>query len=176
MCSVDYGHRPHTVLAPAVSRASHHVVPPQRNHLPTLRAITQQHRLTRLAAVRTAWPPPHVAQSSGRRRRRAPRKRVEGGWWSTFSWPQLRRCLGMCTGQLRRARQLIRTTVLPSFTHHHYVRTPQCLQQLLSSLFRRACAAGLLLRLPTSQPEQATAGSAAAGHAGGQEATCRGRS
>ena len=63
---------------------------------------------------------------------------------------------------------------LPSFTHHHYVRTPRCLQQLLSSLFRRARAAGLLLRLPTSQPELATAWSAAAGHAGGQEATCRG--
>ena len=69
---------------------------------------------------------------------------------------------------------LFGTTVLPSFTHHHYVRTPRCLQQLLSSLFRRARAAGLLLRLPTSQPELATAWSAAAGHAGGQEATCRG--
>ena len=115
-------------------------------------------------------------QSSGRRRRRARRKRVEGGWWSTFSWPQLRRCLGMCTDHARRARQLIRTTVLPSLTHHHYVHTPRCLQQLLSSLFRRARAAGLLLRLPTSQPELATAWSAAAGHAGGQEATCRGRS
>ena len=113
-------------------------------------------------------------QPSGRRRRRARRKRVEGGWWSTFSWPQLRRCLGMCTDHARRARQLIRTTVLPSFTHHHYVRTPRCLQQLLSSLFRRARAAGLLLRLPTSQPTLATAWSAAAGHAGGQEATCRG--
>ena len=65
---------------------------------------------------------------------------------------------------------------IASFTHHHYVRTPRCMQQLLSSLFRRARAAGLLLRLPTSQPEQATAWSAAAGHAGGQEATCRGRS
>ena len=113
-------------------------------------------------------------QSSGRRRRRARRKRVEGGWWSTFSWPQLRRCLGMCTDHARRAHQLIRTTVLPSFTHHHYMRTPRCLQQLLSSLFRGARAAGLLLRLPTSQPELATAWSTAAGHAGGQEATCRG--
>ena len=51
----------------------------------------------------------------------------------------------------------VRTTVLPSLTHHHYVRTPRCLQQLLSSLFCRARTAGLLLRLPTSQPEQATA-------------------
>ena len=29
---------------------------------------------------------------------------------------------------------------LPSLSHHHYVRTPRCLQQLLSSLFRRARA------------------------------------
>ena len=64
---------------------------------------------------------------------------------------------------------------LPSLTTIT-VRAPRSLQQLLSSLFRRARAAGLLLRLPASQPEQATAGSAAAGHAGGQEATCRGRS
>ena len=82
----------------------------------------------------------------------------------------------MCMDHDRRARQLIRTNVLPSFTHQHYVRTLWCLQQLLSSLFRRVRAAGLLLRLPTSQPEQVTAWSAAAGHAGGQEATCRGRS
>ena len=80
------------------------------------------------------------------------------------------------TTPLRCAHQLIRATVLPSLTHHHYVRTPRCLQLLLISLVRRACAAGLLLRLPASQPEQATAGSAAVGHAGGQEATCRGRS
>ena len=52
--------------------------------------------------------------------------------------------------------------VLPSHTHHHYVRTPRCMQLLLTNLPRRAHAAGLLLRLPTSQPEQATASSAAA--------------
>ena len=69
-----------------------------------------------------------------------------------------------------RARQLIRTTVLPYLTHHHYVRTPRCLQLLLISFFRRARATGLLLRLPTSQSEQATARSAAAGHVGGREA------
>ena len=63
---------------------------------------------------------------------------------------------------------------LPSLTHHHYLRTPRCLQLLLISLVRRARAAGLLLRLPASQAEQATARSAAAGHAGGQEATCPG--
>ena len=81
----------------------------------------------------------------------------------------------MCTDHTSHARQLIRTTVLPSLTHHHYVRTPRCLQQLLSSLFRRACAAGLLLRLPASQPEQATARSAVADHVGGEEAARRGR-
>ena len=74
------------------------------------------------------------------------------------------------------ARQLFRTTVLPSLTHHHYVRTPRCLQLLLISLFRRARAAGLLQRLPASQSEQATARSVAAGHVGGQEAACRGQS
>ena len=116
------------------------------------------------------------AQSSGRRRRRAPPKRVDGGWWSTLSQPQRRRCLGMCTDHARCARQLIRTTVLPSLTHHHYVRTPRCLQLLLISLVRRARAAGLLLRLPASQVEQATARSAAAGHVGGREAAYRGRS
>ena len=73
------------------------------------------------------------------------------------------------------AQQLIRTTILPSHTHHHYVRTPRCMQLLLTSLPRRARAAGLLLRLPASQPEQATASSAAAGHVGGEEAACRGR-
>ena len=93
-----------------------------------------------------------------------------------FFRPQRRCCLGMRTDHARRARQLIRTTVLPSYTHHHYVRTSRCPCLLLISLFRRARAAGLLLRLPASQPEQATAGLAAAGHAGGQEATCRGRS
>ena len=82
----------------------------------------------------------------------------------------------MCTDHARRAQQLIRTTVLPSHTHHHYVRTPRCLQLLLISLFRRARAAGLLLRLPASQSEQATARSVAAGHVGGQEAACRGQS
>ena len=53
------------------------------------------------------------------------------------------------------------------------MRTLRCLQLLLTSHPRRARAAGLLLRLPTSQPEQATptAWSAAAGHADGQEAT-----
>ena len=55
------------------------------------------------------------------------------------------------------ARKLIRTTVLPSNTHNHYVRTLRCLQLLLTSLPRRARAAGLLLRLPASQSEQATA-------------------
>ena len=60
-------------------------------------------------------------------------------------------------------------------TSYHYVRTPRCLQQLLSSLFRRACAAGLLLRLPASQAEQATARSAEADHVGGEEAARRGR-
>ena len=103
-------------------------------------------------------------------------KQLTGGWCSTFSWPQLRRCLGMCTDHARRAHQLIRTTVLPSHTHHHYVRTPRCLQLLLISLVRRARAAGLLLRLPASQVEQATARSAAAGHVGGREAAYRGRS
>ena len=70
---------------------------------------------------------------------------------------------------------LIRTTVLPSHTHHHYVRTLRCLQLLLTSLPRRARAAGLLLRQPASQPEQATARSAVADHVGGEEAACRGR-
>ena len=49
------------------------------------------------------------------------------------------------------------------------------MQLLLTNLPRRAHAAGLLLRLPASQPEQATASSAAAGHVGGEEAACRGR-
>ena len=77
--------------------------------------------------------------------------------------------------QVTVARKLIRTTVRPSHTHHHYVRTPRCLQLLLTSLPRRARAAGLQLRLPASQPEQAAARSAAAGHVGGEEAACRGR-
>ena len=70
------------------------------------------------------------------------------------------------------SRKLIRTTVLPSHTHHQYVHTSRCLQLLLISQPRRARAAGLLLRLPASQPEQATAGSAAAGRVGDQEAAC----
>ena len=73
------------------------------------------------------------------------------------------------------ARKLIRTTILPAHTHNHYVRTLRCLQLLLISQPRRARAAGLLLRLPAFQPEQATARSAAAGHVGGEEAACRGR-
>ena len=88
---------------------------------------------------------------------------------------QRRRCLGTWVRQVSDAQQLIRTTILPSHTHHHYVRTPRCMQLLLTSLPRRARAAGLLLRLPASQPEQATASSAAAGHVGGEEAACRGR-
>ena len=44
------------------------------------------------------------------------------------------------------------------------MRTLRCLQLLLTSLPRRARAAGLLLRLPASQPEQATARSAVADH------------
>ena len=52
------------------------------------------------------------------------------------------------------------------------MRTSRCLQLLLISQPRRARAAGLLLRLPASQPEQATAGSAAAGRVGDQEAAC----
>ena len=103
-------------------------------------------------------------------------KHLEGGWWSTFYRRRWRSCLGIWFGQVTSARPLIRTTVLQSYTHHHYARTSRCLCLLLISLFRHARAAGLLLRLPASQPEQATAGSAAAGHAGGQEATCRGRS
>ena len=77
--------------------------------------------------------------------------------------------------QVTIAQQLIRTTILPSHTHHHYVRTLLCLQLLLTSLPRRARAAGLLLRLPASQPEQTTARSAVADHVGGEEAARRGR-
>ena len=64
-------------------------------------------------------------------------------------------------GPRQGARQLIRTTALPFLPDHHYVRTPWCL--LLTSQPRRARAAGLLLRLPASHPEQATASSVAAG-------------
>ena len=63
-------------------------------------------------------------------------------------------------------------TVHNTNTHHHYARTPRCLQLLLTSQPRRARAVGLLLRLPASQPEQATASSVAAGHVGGEEAAC----
>ena len=77
--------------------------------------------------------------------------------------------------QVTNAQQLIRTTILLSHTHHHYVRTLLCLQLLLTSLPRRARAAGLLLRLPASQPEQTTARSAVADHVGGEEAARRGR-
>ena len=52
------------------------------------------------------------------------------------------------------------------------MRTSRCLQLLLISQPRRARAAGLPLRLPASLPEQATAGSAAAGRVGDQEAAC----
>ena len=62
--------------------------------------------------------------------------------------------------------------MLPSYTDHHYVRTSWCPCLLLINLSRHARAAGLLLRLPASQPEQATAGSAAAGRVGDQEAAC----
>ena len=44
------------------------------------------------------------------------------------------------------------------------------MQLLLTNLPRRARAAGLLLRLPASQPEQATTRSAAADRVGGEEA------
>ena len=64
---------------------------------------------------------------------------------------------------------------LTYLTHHHYVRTPRCMQLLLTSLPRRARAAGLLLRLPASQPELATARSAVADYVDGEEAACRGR-
>ena len=103
-------------------------------------------------------------------------KHLEGGWWSTFYRRRWRSCLGIWFGQVTSARPLIRTTVLQSYTHHHYARTSRCLCLLLISLFRHARAAGLLLRLPASQPEQATAGPAAAGHVGGKEAACRGQS
>ena len=78
--------------------------------------------------------------------------------------------------QVTSAHKLIRTTVQPSNTHHPYARTPRCLQLLLTSQPRRARAAGLVLRLPTSQPAQATASFVAAGHVGGEEAACRGQS
>ena len=51
--------------------------------------------------------------------RRAPPKRVDGGhggggaWWSTFAWPQRRRCLCMCTDHARRARQLLASSFEP---------------------------------------------------------------
>ena len=91
-------------------------------------------------------------------------KQLTGGWCSTFpgrNYGAALACARTTPGALT-THQLIRTTVLPSHTHHHYVRTPQCLQLLLISLFRRARAAGLLLRLPASQSEQATARSVAA--------------
>ena len=102
--------------------------------------------------------------------------KLRGGTWQVDGRLQRRCCLGTWVRQVSNARQLIGTTILPSHTHNHNVRTPRCLQLLLTSLPRRARAAGLLLRLPAAQPKQATAGSAAAGHAGGQEAACRGRS
>ena len=106
---------------------------------------------------------------------RAPPNRVACGWWPTFLRPQRRRCLGTCMDHGKSAPQHIRTTFPPSHTHHQYVRSAAWLWLLLNSLHRRARAAGLLLRQPTSQSEQAMLGTATAGHEGGQEAPCRGR-